>query len=190
MTQTAQGHLPPGVLSALGTAPAPAGPCAGGDVRGPGLRVLCYVPAAEEQVGRVHLHERLHPSAGGLAAAEYLHRGRRLHRHLPAPGLSPVPRGCTCSVDPDSTGGKVVVTRGQGDGGEQAGESLMGELAAGSQEVRESEKAVFPACPELGRAAAAPSSLWDQPLGPASGAAAAGRCGNVPFRKRLALAWP
>lgn len=24
-----------------------------------------------------------------------------------------VPRGCTCSVDPDSTGGKVVVTRGQ-----------------------------------------------------------------------------
>lgn len=41
----------------------------------------------------------------------------------------------------------------------------MGELAAESQEFRESEKAGFPACPELGRAAAAPSSLWDQPLG-------------------------
>ena len=42
-------------------------------------------------MGRVHLHERLHPGAGGVAPTEHLHRGRRLHCHLTAAGLLPLP---------------------------------------------------------------------------------------------------
>lgn len=77
-----------------------------------------FNPAVEKQVGRVHLHERLHPGTGGLAPAEYLHCGRRLHRHLTAAGLVPLPflvffslAGFACSFDM-VTCGKMVVAKG------------------------------------------------------------------------------
>lgn len=165
------------------------------ECRGCGLRLLWCFPAAEEQVGRVHLHERLHPGAGGLAPAEYLHCGRCLHRHLLAAGLIPLPcvvsfslTGCGCSFEPDffrmgKDGG------GQGDMrpgvGRQAGRCLPGEVLAGKcQELSVSEKpGVFPACPAfVGRNWQPLSSSWDH-----------GCCcsvENAPFRKCMALILP